>query len=326
MTPADSLLITGARGALGSRVLSALAATASYPIVVGSRSRPAALPDTWEADVRYSCVDLERDIVLPEGIGTVLHVAGEKRDEARMWAVNDGGTRRLIDAAGRAGARRFIHISSVGVYGAGPHAGLVDVTHPRTPRNIYEASKNAGESAVREMCPRLGIEFMVVQPTNVLAPAGNVSRPLLGLMRAVRSGRFAYLGAGDTRLNYVHVDDVAAAVSAVVKSGINGATYIVNTPSRLTAFAGWIAAELGIPAPTQRLPAWIGALAGYGGSALQRVSGRGMPFTIERYLELTNTTYYDDSTLREALGFSYPMGIESAVRALAARYRAEGCL
>lgn len=327
MTASDqSLLVTGGSGTLGSRVLRVLAAAEAAPsIVIGSRSEPAALPTALMGG-RHWPLDLERDIVLPEGIATVLHIAGEKRDEKRMWEINDAGTRRLIAAAARAGVRRLVHISSVGVYGAPPRTELVDTAHARTPRNVYEASKNAAEAAVRELCPRLGIEFMVVQPTNVLAPSVGVSYPLLGLMSAIQSGRFAYLGRHDAWLNYVHVDDVASAIAAVVASGTNGATYIVNTPARMSVLAGWIADELGVPAPTRRFPAWLGALAGQAGSALQRAARRSMPFTTERYAELTNATRYEDVALREALGLRYPIGIEAAVRSLVVSYRAEGRL
>lgn len=322
----QSLLVTGGSGALGSRVLRALANGApTASLVIASRSKPVNLPMAVDRG-RHWPLDLEHDIVLPDGVATVLHIAGEKRDEKRMWAINNAGTRRLIEAAARAGARRFVHVSSVGVYGAHLRAELVDPTHARTPRNVYEASKNAGEAAVRELCPRFGIEFMVVQPSNVLAPSVGVSYPLLGLMRAIESRRFSYFGRRDAWLNYVHVDDVASAIVAVVASGANGATYIVNTPARLSALAGWIAVELGVPAPSCRFPGWLGALAGYIGSALQGATGRNMPFTTERYAELTNATRYEDAAMREALGFRYPIGIEQAVRALVAAYRAEGCL
>ena len=275
---------------------------------------------------RHWQLDLEQEVSLPGGVQAVLHIAGEKREERRMWEVNHRGTRKLIEAAARAGVDRFVYVSSVGVYGAPKHAGVVDASHPRTPGNVYESSKNAGEAAVRELCPRLGMEFVVVQPTNVLAHAPGGPCPLLGLMSAIQSGRFAYIGAGDPCVNYVHVDDVASAIAVALASGANGATYIVNTPAHLSALAGWIAAELDVSAPTRRIPAWLGEGLGRMGSALQRVAGRGMPFTTQRYRELTNTTVYDGDGLVRELGFRYPIGIEAATRALVNTYRGEGRL
>jgi nucleoside-diphosphate-sugar epimerase len=322
----QGVFVTGGSGALGSRVLRLLeAGDMRPPVVIASRAEPTVSPLVPDRD-RYWHLDLEQDIALPVGVQAVLHIAGEKRDEHRMWEVNHTGTRRLIEAAARVGVRRFVYVSSVGVYGAPKHAGLVDESHHRTPGNVYEASKSAGEAAVRELCPHFGMEFVVVQPTNVLAHAPGGSYPLLGLMSAIKSGRFTYFGAGDPWVNYVHVDDAASAIAVALVSGSNGATYIVNTPSRLSALAAWIASELGVSAPARRIPAWLGALMGRTGSALQRVAGRSMPITVERYRELTNTTLYDGEGLSREQGFRYPIGIEAAVRALVKAYRSEGRL
>jgi dihydroflavonol-4-reductase len=322
----ERMLVTGATGALGGHVLNALrAADDRHRLVIAFRGEPL-LPAGLSARSQYWRLDLREEVALPEGVQTVLHIAGEKHDERRMWEINHMGTVRLVEAAGRAGVQRFVYVSSVGVYGAPKHAGQVDSTYPRKPRNVYEASKNAGEAAVRELCPLLGMKFVVVQPTNVLVHVADSSYPLLGLMSAIKSDRFAFLGRDEAWLNYVHVDDAAAAIVFALARGRAGATYIVNTPLRLSALAGCIAAELGVPAPSRRIPAWLGAVAGLGGSALQRATGRGMPFSIARHCELTNTTVYDGDGLNRELGFEYPIGIRAAVRALVGTYRREGKL
>lgn len=263
---------------------------------------------------------------VPPGVDIVVHVAGEKSDGATMEAVNHHGTRRLIKACAQAHVRRFVHVSSVGVYGVAPHAGRIDESQPHWPRNVYEMSKEAGESAVRELCPRLGIEHLVVQPSNVLGHQPGRAYPLLGLMASIKARRFVYFGEKETRVNYVCVEDTAAAIVAAAQHGSDGRTYIVNTPTRLTNLVGWISAELGIDAPVRRLPLWIGAAVARAGSALQRTTGRPMPFNAERFLELTNTTEYDGRTIEHELGLTYPLGIEAAVRALVRAYRAESRL
>ena len=205
------VLLTGARGALGVPVARALRARGARHLLLAGRA-PAAGASTTDPEVRWIGFDLaEERLALPQGIDVVVHAAGEKRDVARMQAVNHRGARRLAEAAVRAGVRRFVHISSVGVYGAGHRAGRVDETAPHRPANAYEASKDEGESAVRETCAASALECVVLQPSNVVAPVDGQAWPLLGFLSAIRRGRLIRFDRDDAWLNYVAVEDVDVA-------------------------------------------------------------------------------------------------------------------
>jgi 2-alkyl-3-oxoalkanoate reductase len=312
----SALLVTGASGFIGSAVIATLRGQALNGRVICAGRRAEA---DWPLDLT------ESQLVLPEGVDTVLHLAGEKRDPACFEAVNHLGTRRLVDAAARAGARRFVHLSSVGVYGAAKHAGILDETWPHAPRNAYERSKSAGEAAVRERCAALGLECVVLQPSNVVG-GGGAGRPLLGLARIVKRGWFHHLGRGPAWVNYVGVDDVAAAVVVAAQHGAACGVYIVNTPAPLREFVVWIAGALERPAPTRSLPRWLGATAAAVAGVAQRGLGRELPFSPARFQELTNTTRYDGNALARAFGFGYPVGIERTIAVMMADYRRQGLL
>lgn len=321
-----AILVTGGSGFLGSQVLRALQ-TGDRPrrILVVSRGRATAAGSMSQL-AQYLTLDLADQYTLPTGVHTIIHIAGEKRDESRMEAVNHHGTRRLVEAAQKGGVRRFVFVSSVGVYGARPHAGLVTESFPHQPQNRYEASKDAGENCVRALCTRFGMEFVVIQPSNVIGAIPGRSYPLLGLMRMVRQGRFAWFGNTDSWVNYVAVEDVAAAIVVAAEGAPSGHTFIINTPERLSRVVGWISDELGVAAPQRRLPLFVGQVAAGLGDLSARLSGRSMPFNRERLLELTNTTRYDGSALKRAVGFDYPLGVEQMIRGLVKTYRGEGRL
>jgi nucleoside-diphosphate-sugar epimerase len=310
-------LITGAGGFIGRPTLEALRRLEPERQTLRASRQ-------GDGDIR---IDLcAPTLSLPKGIDTLIHLAGEKRDESRMWQVNLEGTRKLLEAAARAGVRRFVYVSSVGVYGIVKGAAEVDERQRPAPANPYEASKSAAESCVHELCSRHGVEHVVLQPSNVIGHVSGRSYPLLTLMSAIRSGRFAYVGTQDSWVNYIDVSDVAFAIVSAARGGKDGATYILNTPARLADLVGWISEGLGVPAPARRIPAWLGLVGGSLGSAAQRLTGRAMPFNAERLRELTSATRYDGSAAVRDLELRYPTGIENAVRALVAAYRAEGVL
>jgi nucleoside-diphosphate-sugar epimerase len=323
----STLLITGSSGLLGCAVFEALRSSTSWTDVLlagrhaAGRPLPVLGPD---CRVEALALDLEGDVVLPPGIDTVLHIAGEKKDPARMPAVNHEGARRLAEAAVRAGVRRFVHVSSVGVYGALPGSGDVHEDAPHVPRNLYEQTKDAGERAAAAVCAQAGLPCVVMRPSNVLGLVPGQSHPLLGLVRNVRRGRLVWFGRAPACANYVCVEDVAAALLAAAAGQAPASEYIVNTPAPLAQVVAWMADELGVQAPTSRWPLWSGRLLVAALALAGAATGGAMPFDRDRLTELTNTTRYVGDALTRDAGFRYPVGIEAFVRRLVRHYLQQG--
>ena len=70
-----------------------------------------------------------------------FNVAGVDDDFRR---VNVDGTVNVLEAAARAGARRFVHCSTAGIYGQRVR-GVIDETATPKPWNIYEQTKLESE-------------------------------------------------------------------------------------------------------------------------------------------------------------------------------------
>lgn len=323
---APTVLLTGASGLLGRHLAREfVAAIGADGLLLASRLRtapPAGLvvPARW---VFLDLVDPKLDI--PTGVDTLVHAAGEKSDATRMFAVNRDGTRRLVDAAARAGVRRFVHVSSVGVYGAAAHSGLVEESFAKQPRNTYEASKAAGEEGVRELCQKAGMEYVILQPSNVVAALDTGTAPLLAFLSGIKRGRFVWFGHGDAWVNYVAVEDVAAAVIEAALHGPADRTFIVNTPHRLDEVVRWSAELLAVPVPRRHLPLWVGRVAATVGDVVSAL-GRALPIDSSRFVEMTNTTRYDGGGLHQATGFDYPLGVHAMLTRLVERYVREGRL
>jgi UDP-glucose 4-epimerase len=307
------VLVTGSTGFIGAHVIREL--RLAHP---GLHVVEAGRHHAWPLDLA------DPDLALPPKVDTVLHLAGEKADVARMRAVNYDGTLALVEAAAKAGVRHFVHLSSVGVYGAGARAATMDEAYAHTPHGPYETSKDAAEREVVARCKTLNMRCVVVQPSNVLGISPSGGRPLLGLTRMVARGWFCHFGRDETWVNYVSVQDVAAAIVLVCTRADAQGTFIVNTPAPLRHFVGWVASELGRPAPQVTVPYWVGAMAGAAGSIVGSLLRRDLPLSSSRLRELTTTTRFDGSAIERRLGFHYSVGIESALRALIRQYRKEG--
>ena len=141
----------------------------------------------------------------------------------------------------------------------------------------------------------------------------------------INRNNFVWFGHGSPWVNYVSVENVATAVIAATCRAPAG-SYIINTPALLADVVGWISDELGVRKPSLVLPMWIGQVAAAIGSAASRLIGPIFPLQHERFIELTNTTYYDPSLLLQKLSFEYPVGVEVLIRTLVKTYRQRGML
>ncbi|QIG45193.1 NAD(P)-dependent oxidoreductase [Nocardioides anomalus] len=145
----STLLLTGATGLVGSRLLPRLVADGHDCRVLVRREQP--LPDGATAVLG----DLDDPTTLraaTEGVAAVVHLAALFRtdDEAAIWRANLDGTRHLLDAVtAHAPAARFVMASTGNVYDhdqARP-GQEDDSCHPTA---AYPASKVAAEALLRE--------------------------------------------------------------------------------------------------------------------------------------------------------------------------------
>src|SRR3569833_979737 len=134
--------------------------------------RPGADRPTCVADLAF--VDLASLSSICQGVDTIFHCAGFahawKDFDARMadthWRINFEGTRKLVNAAGAAGVRRFIFLSSVKAMGE-PDNNCVDETWPSPPETAKGQSKRAAEEAVLEAVTKYDMHVVILRLTTV---------------------------------------------------------------------------------------------------------------------------------------------------------------
>jgi len=226
------LALTGATGFIGQHLLRELPKR-GYRLRVLLR-RPTAVP-TWTSSAVIG--DLARPQNMSSalaGVDAVIHSAGLAQamsgvpeDDYRV--INTEATIGLARAARRAGAKRFVFLSSIRAQ-CGPTADtvLTEAIEPR-PTDAYGKSKLAAERGLAE----LDIDWVSLRATLVYGPGvrGNMAQ----LMRLARSPFPLPLGSLRARRSLLAVENLSAAIEAVLATpGTLRRPFIVADPQALT--------------------------------------------------------------------------------------------
>jgi predicted dehydrogenase/nucleoside-diphosphate-sugar epimerase len=255
MRPAPGrVLITGATGFIGARIAEILHLRDGWQVRAlvhnpGNASRLARLP----IEMVQGELDREEELHrLVEGCDAIVHCAVGKvwGDRRRNFEINVGGTKRLAEAALAAGIRRFIHFSTISVYGDDSGlTGTLDETLPPAPikGNDYGESKLASELAVLDVAKR-GLNAAILRPARVFGPFSGIF--IVNPVAAMVQGRFCWLGDPDVPCDMVYVDNVVHAVVRAFESAdekIRGQVFNVSDgePTTWREFYEPFASELG---------------------------------------------------------------------------------
>jgi nucleoside-diphosphate-sugar epimerase len=265
-----------------------------------------------------------------EGCEVVVHTAalvGMPSDESGFWEVNVRGTRLALEAARDAGARRFVHLSSVVTFGLDFPDG-VDERWPVHPTGVaYVDTKIAAEQVVLQAHAAGEAAVTVVRPGDVYGPG---SRPWTILpVELLKARRFALPARGRGIHSPVYVDDLVAGIIAAAEADAAAGQVITLSGGagiETRAFFGHYARMLGrrgVPAVPTRV-ALAGAavqdrIAGLRG-AINEVTPNGV-----RYLALRRGTY-GIGRARELLAWSPAIGLDEGMARTEAWLRAEGLI
>jgi nucleoside-diphosphate-sugar epimerase len=264
------LLVTGASGFIGRSLISHCAVRSDTDVIAASRTPGEPIPGiTW---LRTGDMDSQTPWVSRlAGVNAVIHLAGRAHviqergadSERAFMTINYEGTKRLAEEAARAGVRRFILVSTIGVLGNRPPAGrALQASDPPAPHDAYSRSKFAGEQAVREIGMRTDMEVVVVRPPMVIGPGapGNFAR----LVRLVRSGVPIPLGrTPNARSILARENLVDLLLTCLTHPDAAGATLLASDGEDLSTheLVKEIAAGIGTRARIVRMPDQLLALA-----------------------------------------------------------------
>lgn len=189
------------------------------------------------------------------GITDIVHVAGLfdlAASRERLFDINVALTERIAQAAATRGLR-FIHISSVTVYGR-PRRVPVREDAAYRPGSAYEQSKSEAERVIFRLSAERGLRATVLRPSGIYGPSGTSGLAIIASLYALARANGKLDGIppyrGGPLMTHVHVTDVASAVACVLaRADVDGRAFNVadDTPVAWGDLLEVIERAVGIP-------------------------------------------------------------------------------
>jgi len=321
------LLVTGATGFIGGRlVAAALARGFAVRALVRDAHLAAGLEpaELFQGDL----TDPPSLAGVEQGVDLVVHCAGILgkwgTPESVLHEVNVQGTVSLLERFRDEAPRLFVHLSAGGVTGPVPRR-VVDESYACRPATAFEKSKWLGERHVLEASPELGVPAVVLRPTFTYGP-GDPHK--LALFRAVRRGRFAFIGDGESVVHPVYVDDLLNGIFLALERARPGQVYIVGGERPVTKreLIHAIADAQEVRRPALRIPRPLASAAAAVLETLGRTLGFEPLLTRSRVMMMADNFGYTIDKARAELGYRPEVSLTEGIGRTARAYAEAGRL
>lgn len=294
------VLITGGTGFIGKHLAKRLCGRKNTRLVclVRKESREEDIAFLEQLGVGLKYCDL-RDAASLKGlcrdIDTVFHLAakiqGRKHEESAFYDLNVNGTENLVKECKKFKVRKFIHISTVGVYGPVENATEETELNPGT---AYERTKTEAEDVVLNS----GLDYVIVRCGSIFGPHDKQFR--LAFLLA-NTGIVPLIGNANAMMQPLFIKDLVSILEQLMDSNIKNEILIAagNKQVTLKEFIRMMTGKRGvlfIPFPR----ALCSPLC-RGGDVLERALHRGLPWDSKKYSTFTESRTFDISKLKQMI-------------------------
>ena len=261
--PLETLLVTGATGMVGGLV-------ARRAVEEGYQVRAMVRPSSErrsleELGIELIDADLSRTDTLPAAVADVdlvVHTAAHVGDwgpAEKYRAINVIALEHLLTAAEHQGRlKKWVQISSLGVYPAGHHQG----TDERAEIDVqgldgYTRTKAEAEFILKKHIDEFQFPAIILRPGFIYGPGDRHVVPRL--IERISAGKMKLIGDGQKLLNNTYVGNLVDAIFlALTNDEAVGSTFNIRDERLVTReeFVGTIADYLGQPRPG-KIPEWV---------------------------------------------------------------------
>ncbi len=308
-----SAMVTGAAGFIGSHLVDRLAREGFRKVIALDDFSTGRMDNLTSVKSMKNVEIVKADVTDPSSVETfladisvVFHLAAivgvelVKKLPLATLDTNISGTRSILKACVKSGARRLVYASSSEVYGESPVIPM-DEGLPPSPISPYGVSKLVGETYCRQYYRANGLETVAVRFFNVYGPRQrsiDSGAVVPSFISAALAGRPMMIhGTGMQTRDFTYIDDaVEAMLLAAYRGDGKGSVYNVGT---------------GIETSMMELSSILRRILGNGGG-MRHVRSR--PLDVQRRCAAISKT-------TRALGYKPRVRLEDGLRLTCEYYR-----
>jgi dihydroflavonol-4-reductase len=324
-----TILVTGGKGFLGQHIVNHLTRQGEDVRIF---ARPSTQHQQEEGDGAVVWGDIRDEAAVERainGVDAVIHLVSNFRrggsDKREAYDVNVVGTENVLQAAQKYGVSRVVHCSTIGVHGSVLEVPANEKT-PFNPGDLYQETKLIAEQKVWEFYQKTGLPITVVRPISLMGPGDD---RMLKLFRTIKRGRFVMIGSGSAYFQPAYIDDVVAGFELCLRRETAvGEAFIIGSEEYipLRDLVQLIAVEMGVPAPTRKIPLtpilWAATLCEHVCVPL----GIEPPLHRRRVSFFQNNRAFDISKAKQLLGYQPQISLREGIRRTISWYAGQGWL
>jgi nucleoside-diphosphate-sugar epimerase len=251
------------------------------------------------------------------GVDLVFHLASAhlslRTSDQEYWDINVRAAESLVDLCRTAGVKRFIHCSSVGIYGDVTGAPADEESSCR-PDLVYDKTKLAGEQAIARFYRQTKYPISIVRPAWVYGPrCPRTAR----LFRSIARQHFPMIGGGRNLRHCIYISDLIDAFDLCAsREEAVGQTFIFGDEKAVTAaqLVNEIALVLKVPSPRIKLPLPLAVPICALTEVLFKATGKEPPLSKRSLKFFTNNTSFDITKAKTLLQFSPRVALSDGLR------------
>lgn len=316
------IFVTGASGFIGGHLAEALSRDNDVRALARSEKSAAQVARHGATPVRG-----ELGAVRPDDLrdaDAIVHAAAfveEWGTRDQFWQANVEGTSQLLDAARRAGVRRFVHVGTEAALFDGHDLVNADEAHPYPARQRYLYSETKAEAERRVLAANgEGMVTMSIRPRLVWGPRDTTVLP--AVLRMARQGSFAWLDGGRQRTSTTHVANLVHALALALGKGRGGQAYFVADDGERTMrdFLSALARTQGVDLGDRQVPSFVVRPAARVIEGVWRLFGiaKAPPMTRFAIDMMSASVTVSTAKARAELGYAPVVSVEEGLRRMTA--------
>lgn len=226
------IAITGGSGFVGSYLVPALVRS-GHNVRLLTRVKMVSYPG---ASCVVGSISSEFDMVnFLDGADAVINLIGrfdppfDEQVESNVTALF-----HIVNAAGKVGIKKLIHLSAAAVYGDLAIKKIPIETDPVDPTTPYGLSKFLGEEVLHYSHAAYGITPIILRPTNIYGVDSRTG-VLHSMAQSLKEkGSISITGDGEQVRDFIHVEDLVSAIMSIVDVPPVSSLYNVSSGETLT--------------------------------------------------------------------------------------------